>query len=307
MFCTKIELLSPDILTKYPEWLNDLDFLSAGLFKEFGWHYPVDIVWILSELERLGLKKGSTILDAGAGNGILQYLLSYYGYHVISVDFSPRKRQLIPALIFPLEEDKQDVKFENAYVDHIVEVSRLRYKVRRLYFMIKYRKINPFSFLKLLYYKLTSQYHPGKISMYCANVLDMSDIPSQSIDAVVSLSAVEHMSPDDIPQALIEFERVVKPGGGIVVSTSASKDTDWFHTPSKGWCFSKKSLSKLFGLENDSAFVFEDYERILSGYNESKALKKRLSSVYFASSRNGMPLGNWAPQYLPVGIVKYVG
>ena len=72
MFCTKIELLSPDILTKYPEWLNDLDFLSAGLFKEFGWHYPVDIVWILSELERLGLKKGSTILDAGAGNGILQ-------------------------------------------------------------------------------------------------------------------------------------------------------------------------------------------------------------------------------------------
>ena len=42
-------------------------------------------------IDNLNLKKGSYILDAGAGLGPLQYILAARGYNIASLDFKKRK------------------------------------------------------------------------------------------------------------------------------------------------------------------------------------------------------------------------
>ncbi|MHB8086958.1 MAG: class I SAM-dependent methyltransferase, partial [Anaerolineaceae bacterium] len=94
-----IELLSCDAIRDNGNILADIVLLQKGLFKEIGWHYYVDLIWIVNRLRENEIYPGSTILDAGAGNGLLQYLLSLYGYNVISIDFSPRKISLLAKLV----------------------------------------------------------------------------------------------------------------------------------------------------------------------------------------------------------------
>jgi 2-polyprenyl-3-methyl-5-hydroxy-6-metoxy-1,4-benzoquinol methylase len=80
----KIEILSVDLLDKHHPLVNDLRSLANSLGLEFGWHYLLDLVWIISQLS---LDKSSLhILDAGAGVGVMQWYLAERGAHVISVD-----------------------------------------------------------------------------------------------------------------------------------------------------------------------------------------------------------------------------
>ena len=79
----KIELLSVDLLNKHRQQVIDLRKLARSLGLDFGWHYLLDLTWILSEL---GTTQGKRIMDAGAGTGILQWYLAQQGAEVISVD-----------------------------------------------------------------------------------------------------------------------------------------------------------------------------------------------------------------------------
>lgn len=49
-------------------------------------------------------------------------------------------------------------------------------------------------------------------------MLDMSSVPSASIDAVYSSHNIEHLYPHEVPAALAEFRRVLKDGGFVVVT-----------------------------------------------------------------------------------------
>lgn len=49
-------------------------------------------------------------------------------------------------------------------------------------------------------------------------MLDMPAVADNSVDAVYSSHNIEHLYPDEIPQALSEFLRVLKPGGFVVIT-----------------------------------------------------------------------------------------
>jgi len=49
-------------------------------------------------------------------------------------------------------------------------------------------------------------------------MLDMSAVPSASVDAVFSSHNIEHLYPHEVPQALAEFKRVLKPDGFVVIT-----------------------------------------------------------------------------------------
>ena len=47
---------------------------------------------------------------------------------------------------------------------------------------------------------------------------DMSAVPSESVDAIFSSHNIEHLYPHEVPQALKEFLRVLKPEGFLVIT-----------------------------------------------------------------------------------------
>ena len=49
-------------------------------------------------------------------------------------------------------------------------------------------------------------------------MLDMSAIDSGSVDAVFSSHNIEHLYPHEVPTALIEFKRVLSPGGFALIT-----------------------------------------------------------------------------------------
>jgi ubiquinone/menaquinone biosynthesis C-methylase UbiE len=299
-----IELLSPDILDKSPDDLLFVDRMSKGLIKEIGWHYPVDLVWILNKIKEIGGLPGSEILDAGAGMGLLQYLLAERKFNVTSVDYSPRRIQVFSNLFFRFETIQQgEEQRTEDYVEHVVKQRGYQTRLKRLYFMIRNGFLNPFEMLRLISNRLFGGEKPGMIRMYHADIRKMHAIADSSVDIIVSMSAIEHMPKETISTAVTEFSRVLKPGGHMLVTTSATNGDDLFHKLSQGWCFSIESLLKIFGITWSDADIFEGYEKVLLEYKESEKLKRRLSSVYYATKNSGMPGAVWNPQYVPVGIV----
>jgi hypothetical protein len=102
-----------------------------------------------------------------------------------------------------------------------------------------------------------------------------------------------------------EILRITKPSGELFITLSASLSEDWFHEPSKGWCFNEKTLQKLFRMPGNvkSNFIKKDdlFDELCKEGNE---LHKRLAPAYFKSGDNGMPWGIWDPKYQAVGICK---
>ncbi len=51
-----------------------------------------------------------------------------------------------------------------------------------------------------------------------ASITDMSVVPSDSVDGLYSAHNLEHLFPRDVPLALGEFYRVLKPGGCLLIT-----------------------------------------------------------------------------------------
>ena len=68
-----IELLPVSLLDENRLTVEGLEQLASSLALEFGWHYLLDLTWIL---KRLGPLKNKFIMDAGAGTGIMQWYLA---------------------------------------------------------------------------------------------------------------------------------------------------------------------------------------------------------------------------------------
>lgn len=49
-------------------------------------------------------------------------------------------------------------------------------------------------------------------------MLDMSAVPTASVDALFSSHNIEHLYPHEVPVALAEFKRVLKPNGFVVIT-----------------------------------------------------------------------------------------
>jgi len=86
----KITLLDTDLLQNeklFREVIYWKNFFRAQL----GWHYVLDLIWKLEKIDLLDLPKGSLIIDAGAGYGLMQYILAGRGFNIISVTLPPVK------------------------------------------------------------------------------------------------------------------------------------------------------------------------------------------------------------------------
>ncbi len=288
----KIELLPVDLLDQNRDLVIELRKLAASLGLDFGWHYLLDLTWTIRQL---GPVENRRILDAGAGTGILQWYLAEHGAQVVSVDRSSRSllpvrfrhryncQGLRPGDLEPiLKVFKNDLSGRTA-TDWPGRISRLSKDISGLF-------VPPSG--------------PGKVWIYNQDLTELSDLPDNSFEAVVSISALEHNPPENLPSVVKELCRVLKPGGLLVATLTASAKEDRWHAPSAGWCYSSESLQRLFGLAPETPHNYAEYDRLLMEIKNCAELRDHLAGFYFKSDQNGMPWGIWDPQYLPVGLCK---
>jgi len=296
----KIEILPVELLDQNRELVNALKETAHSLKLEFGWHYLLDLTWIIYNLQvHLGQVSGKRIMDAGAGVGVLQWRLAREGADVISVDRLDRKalsmhfrrrcrvRGLREADLLPPQEAFKEnlTKIENE--------SAYRIWNRKALFVGRE--------LKSLFTRPNS---PGQVLIYNQDLTNLVDLGDNSLDAVVSVSALEHNTPDGLEQVVKEIMRVLKPGGALLATLVAGRDQDWWHEDSSAWCYTDTSLRRIFKLPPDTPSNYQHYDELFTTLYECSELKDNLAKFYFQSDKNGMPWGKWNPQYQPVGVYK---
>lgn len=286
----KIEILPITLLDQHRQLVFDLNHLASRLGLELGWHYLLDLTWIISHL---GTVTQKNIMDAGAGTGILQWFLAQNCANVLSVDRSNRAD--LP-LRFRWGYRVRGIRSDDLSPARQVLNSYLTPKNKG------YRKIS--RLLRDLIKVGLPQHHTGSVILYNHDLNDLIDIESDSLDAVVAVSSLEHNPPAELGLVVDELIRVIKPGGVLLASLGAARDQDWFHVPSKGWNYSAVSLRTAFRLSNDVRDNYDQYDELFNALVSCNELRTHLASFYSRSGENGMPWGNWDPQYQPVGVCK---
>lgn len=288
-----IELLSTDLIDANHEVAQAILRRGVELGIGIGWHYILDLIWLTHNVRHL--PKGSVILDAGAGNGLLQFLLADLGYTVISADFADRTPPRGTAKTHRVIEVTTGHHYENAYIQHLETEFKTASSGQE-------QVITDADVFQAMIERNSS----GTIYYYRTDICSLQLIRDGMVDAVVSLSALEHNNRDIFQCAVSELCRITKKGGILLATVSATDALqDWFHTASKGWCYTENSLSSLFELESPSS-NFSKYIALFSKLKESIFLKQHLAPSYFNSGNNGMPWGIWDPKYQPVGIRKVI-
>jgi ubiquinone/menaquinone biosynthesis C-methylase UbiE len=312
-----LELLTPELLEDDVK-LNEIDHWLNIMNRVQGWHYDMDIIWLLRELEKAGIKKGSTILDAGAGLGATQFVLAARGYNVISLDFSRRKFPILSRDIFDIEINDQDsLEYKHDYIGYVKyeeNKSVISIRNRVFYIINKLLELGPQGILYRVKHRLRERENQrlnsiektkehqefGKIEFIRAAFHEIP-LKDAAVDALVSVSAIEHADKNILEKNISEMKRVVKKDGLLLITTSATrKKEDWFHEKTRGWCFSKESLRKIIGSD-----LYDNYnpelaeEKILS----SDIWRKRIDPYYVNDSESEFYQRKiQSLPYLPVGL-----
>lgn len=286
----KIEILSVSLLDENRPTVQTLKRLARSLGLDFGWHYLLDLTWII---QHLGSPEGKRIMDAGAGTGVMQWYLADHGADVLSVDRESRaalplrfRRRfhvtgLRPQDLLPPSQSVR--KSLSAPGNLIAKISAQRRDLLSL---------------------VQGQRAAGRVTIYNQDLKLLTDIADNSLDAVVAVSSLEHNSPQDLERVVDELLRVLKPGGLLLATLGAAPDKDWFHEPSKGWCYSEASLRRCFRLSSQVPSNYHRYPELFNALVNCAELRDNLAAFYFRSGDNGMPWGKWDPQYQPVGVCK---
>lgn len=292
----RIEILSVDLLDQNRELVEVMKKMAGELRLEFGWHYLLDLSWTI---RNLGPVAGKRILDAGAGTGFLQWYLAQSGAEVLSVD--RMSRTLLP------------VRFRNRFRVRGLRPEDLQPGWKAL--AAHFTRPVPGNFFRrwvgrilALGRDLMSYFKPerssGSVVIYNQDLSDLADLPSQSVDAAVAISALEHNSPEGLEKVVVEIMRVLKPGGVLLATLTAGRDQDWWHEASSGWCYTAETLRRLFDLPEHAPSNYDRYDELFAALKDCSELRDHLARFYSQTDTKGMPKGVWNPEYQPVGILK---
>lgn len=293
----RLEILSVTLLDQERARIQTLRRLARWLKLEFGWHYLLDLTWIL---RHLGDVSGKRIMDAGAGTGILQWYLADQGAQVLSVDRMSRAHLPIR---FQRRFRIRGLRAQDLLHENPSSSRTGRMVVGSLNDLGKNLVDNIEEAISVLFHCRENQ-SLGEVLLYNKDLTGLDDIPDESLDAVAAVSALEHNDPDKLVRVVKELLRVLKPGGALIATLAAAKDADWFHAPSKGWCYTEASLRRIFDISSDVPSNYDQYDRLFAELVACRELRENLAMFYFRSGENGMPWGVWDPQYQPVGVIK---
>lgn len=283
----EIKLLDASLLDDRKK-LKEISYWLKVMNRPNGWHYDLDQIWILNELEKSGILPGSTVLDAGAGQGMTQYLLAARGYNVISLDFSPRTKPVRSLVIFNIMgEGDSDINYQHPYMKFISYgvnsssslAGRLKLaSLKKIPLLPKRIISHAFSALFYLYERFAGSHESYGTITYLRAPFHEVPLASESVDAVISISAIEHADISLFHENINELTRVLKPGSPLLLTTSATtSDENIYHEKSSGWCFSLSTLKTFF----PSCVVKFDAASCARSLMESAIFMDRLDPYYY--------------------------
>ena len=291
----RLELLSVDLLEQYSDLVESIRDQANELGIRLGWHYDLDLAWIVSQLED---PSGMRLLDAGGGTGVLQWWLADHGAEIVSVDRLDRSdlsgRFRLRYRVDGLRPEDLDPAWRVVWR-----------RLRQLDKTVGHRIAGT---LRAGLTAIIGSFVPkaaGHVTLYRHNLESMPELEDESFDAVVSVSALEHNDPSELPLVVDELMRVLRPSGTLLATLSSERDTDWYHEPSQGWCLTETTLRNAFRMPPDTTTNFSEYDSVFAELRASHVLRDRLAPMYFESGESGMPWGVWDPQYQPVGIRRH--
>lgn len=290
----KIELIPIEILGENRALCDSLSAMNQRLSLSAGWHYTLDWTWTIRQIEAI---EGKTILDAGAGIGFLQWYLASRGARVISVDRS--NRTCIPFhLVKNFHASGLTPKDEPLSLSETLNIFNGKASIPARGKALARGILGTFT---------ASDGAPinGNVKLYRTDLGALTEVPDESVDIVVSISALEHNADiENIKKIVQELLRILKPGGKMIVTLPASHKKDWFFEPSYAWFFTDTTIKYIFDMPENTPSNYDQYERIFDGIKDSAELKNSLSWRYYLVQNSGMPGGQWNPQYAPVGVIK---
>ena len=291
-----ISILSTSLLDDHRDTAEQMRRISRRLETPLGWHYLLDLSWAASALDP---QPGMKVLDAGAGVGIMQWWLAGSGADVLSVD--RLRRAWLPVRfdahcpvrgLDPRDLHSRPLRWLRGLLPPAKPSRWLRWPAK----FVRNLSLGPLP-------RPPAGGAKGAVTIHRGDLTDLSEIADGSMDAVVSISALEHNDPAELPQVVSELMRVLKSGGRLLVTLCAARDEDTFHQPSRGWCYSEATLREAFDLP-DCPDNYDRYDELLAALTACDELKEDLADFYFQSPDTGMPGGVWRPAYQPVGVCK---
>jgi SAM-dependent methyltransferase len=297
------EFIDPELQIKSSDFSFIESFLKKTGRTQIGWHYITDITWIYSQVKHWS--RDVKILDAG--HGPLQFLLAEMGFHVTNIDMALVEPPIAYSRRYQTRL-KTLPSFEPTSYKEFLSNSRRKSFQYPLKTFLKTTPIYKFwshqkyavphdEWRSLVHLSNTPL---GSIQWCVGNLCQMPEIPSGNFDAVVSLSAWEHIPYEILETALTEIRRVLKSDARWAVTTSGTENSPtWWHETSQSNCFSVTDIENIFGAKS---LNIQNPENILDKYRECSYLKNNLAEFYKQSGKYGMPWGIWYPKYIPVGL-----
>ncbi|MBI3160589.1 MAG: class I SAM-dependent methyltransferase [Chloroflexi bacterium] len=288
----RLEILSVRLLDEERPRVNELRQLAGQLGLEFGWHYLLDLTWTL---RHLGPAAGKMLMDAGAGTGIIQWYLAQHGGTVYSVD--RLDRSALPLRL------RAHTRVRGLRAEDLLSTPAVMAHDR---FATRTGAARPKRFFRNLQALVVGLWprRGGEVILYNQDLMTLEDLDDDSLDAVVSISSLEHNTPENLEKVVSELLRVLKPGGSILATLCTAGQKDWYHEPSNGMCYSAASLKRIFQLPADLPDNFDRYNTLMDELRDCAELRDNLAAFYSRSGHNGMPWGRWEPLYQPVGVIK---
>jgi SAM-dependent methyltransferase len=301
----KYEFIDPEEQIASPDFRLVESFLRYTRRTQIGWHYITDLTWIYRKIK--SWPKGITVLDAGGGTGPTQFLLSELGFNVVNLDLILKEPSVVYCKRYNCKLKKLPSYNSTDYSKFISSQRNTAwkgfYRKTALYYLWKLFSLNLITYARYCeQWRLEHNVGEkvGNLQWIIGNLCFVPDIEEDTFDAVVSLSAIEHIPKEKLNSALMEINRIVKPGAYRAITTSGTDQSfSWFHHPSKGWCYSVEDIERHF---NARSCVRSDPKQILNQYRNCVYLKKNIADFYKKSGNYGMPWGKWDPKYIPVGI-----
>lgn len=275
-----------------------------------GWHYDLDLIWIIKMLLANNVLPGSTVLDAGAGMGILQFYLAFSGYNVISIDYSDRifTRRMHDLLNFQyLDTPAPTTDLYTNSVRYTLSpgFSTLFSKLFQFSSYTKlFSRVNRLVTEQLAYKSVTENEMNGFGSITVVKSSFDSLPDNIDCDAIASLSVIEHCPPDCIPRYLNNLSKCLRtPDSPFLVTTSVNRfNRSIYNCHVKGFEFSLSDLEYLFNTSFD--FTTKDLQKCALSLDVSSLFRQRLSLCSFDtllfkdSTKNSLNV-----PYIPIGLL----